>query len=387
MESKNKEFRKFIYRNDYVAIIFFYLIIFIQALLFTSFSTFLPQISTIMAKAEKILIFLYVFYALMVRITMRKLVYFLGISILAMLMFLNSGTFSVFIKLLLLTMAVPATIPSSKKITKIFAGSLLTTMLVSIGLSLIGTLPRSGATSRSITSNYQETVYFLGFNHPNAFGTFLTMLFAILIFLLYKKYKWQMIAIAPIFFILDVKIGAGTAAIGILILFCFMILPIKINGFYKIFFLLPSALTLFALWLSYNNLNQIATIINQNISSRPNVWNAYVVQYPINFINTPPQIDTSGYFGILGNGVLDGSYIYILIFWGILAWLVYNFIFISIINFSLYNKDKILFGVAILTIIMAFPESHMIMFYENVFLLFVGFYQYSFEERKECLSL
>lgn len=387
MEENNNNFQKFIMQNNYTAFIFFYLIILIQTLLFTSFNTFFPQISKILSKTETILILFYVVYALVIRITIRKIIYTIITLLIIVVMLSHSGTFSSFIKLLLLAIAVPATIPSSRNITKVFGWAMCTTMLISISLSLVGILPQSGTTSRSIVSSYQETVYFLGFNHPNAFGTFLTVLFAILSFLFYQNYKWKIIIIAPFFWIINVMIGAGTAAIGIVLLLIILLFPINLNKIYKILYLLPSSLTLFALWLAYNNMSSIGMILNEKVASRPNVWNAYITQFPIGFVNTPPEINTSGYFGILGNGVLDGSYIYILIFWGILAWVVYNIIFISLIKFSFDTNNKILFGIALLTIITAFPESHMIMFDENAFLLFVGFYQYPINERKECLSL
>lgn len=386
IESKN-DLQQVKKDKDSVSFTFFYFIILIQTLLFTSFSSFFPQFSNILAKLGNLLIILYVLYSLVVRMTVRRLIYTLITLSIILVTFWYSKNFSPYLKLLLLSVAVPATIPSAKNICKVFGISMVTTMIITIFFSLLGYLPKSGTTSKSIFSDYQETVYFLGFNHPNAFGTFLSILFAILAFLFYEQHKWRVVLIAPIFFLINIGIGAGTAAVSIVLITIILILPIKLKKIYKVLYILPSAFTLFSLWLSYHNTSNLGNIINEKIAARPNVWNAYVTQYPMGLVNLPPQINNSGFLGILGNGVLDGSYIYILIFWGILAWLVYNWIFIALIKFSIDTNSKVLFGIALSTIITAFPESHVIMFYENVFLLFVGFYQYSTIERKKCLEL
>lgn len=384
---KHNNFQLFLEKNDFLAFIFLYLIIFIQTMLFTSFSTFSPQIAILLAKLLNVIIIGYVIYGLIFRLTIRKLVYFSIISLIILVMFWQQKEFSPFIKLLLLSATVPATIPSSHSIAKIFGLAMGTTLIITIFLSLLGYLPETGTNSRSMFSSYQETVYFLGFNHPNAFGTFISMLFAIVAYIFYEKHKWNILLCAIILFLLNIKIGANTAAVGIIIVISIAILPHSFNKYYKLLYILPSMLTLFSLWLSYNNTSALGTFFNEKVASRPNVWHAYVNQYPIQFVNNPPQVDTNGYFGILGNGVLDGSYIYILIFWGILSWIVYNFIFISLVKFSIDTKNKVLLGIAVLTMVTAFPESHMIMFYENVFLLFFGFFQYPKNVITKCLEL
>ncbi|MCZ9310871.1 hypothetical protein PAF15_02640 [Weissella koreensis] len=387
MMEENKELQQYPGRIDLISFVFFYLIILIQTILFTSFNTFFPHMSILMAKLVNILIILYFIYSILIKITRRKIIFTLIVLLIILSTVWYSGVFSPYIKLLILSVAVPATIPSARNISKIFGIAMVTTMIITIWLSINGALPQSGTASRSMISNYQETVYFMGFNHPNAFGTFLSMIMMIFTFLFYKKYKWRVIIGLLLFAVIDIYIGAGTASFSILILMIILFLPIKLKKIYKIFYLLPTIVTLFSLWLSCNNTSNLGNFINTKVASRPNVWNAYITQYPIGFINKPPMVDVGGYSGILGNGVLDGSYIYILIFWGILSWIIYNFIFISLLKFSIDINNKALFGIAIAIIINAFPESHMIMFYENVFLLFVGFYQYSIIERRKILEL
>ncbi|MBZ6014016.1 hypothetical protein KIJ04_04555 [Leuconostoc gelidum subsp. gelidum] len=380
---ENNNFQALFKNNNYIAFVLFYLIILIQSFLFTSFGTFFPYNSVMLSKLVNLLIVFYVIYGIMIQLTIRKIIYTLVILLIVLLTFWKLRIFSPYIKLLLLSIAVPATIPSGKKIAGIFSSALVTTMVTTIVFSLLGYLPQSGTMSKSIFSNYQETVYFLGFSHPNAFGTFLSMIFASFMFLFYKKHKWIMVMIALATFVINVAIGAGTAATATLLIFIISIIPIKL---YKITYLLPLALATFALWLSYDNNSALGVIINEKIASRPNVWNAYTSQYPIKLISDPIQVNTDGYFGILGNGVLDGSYIYVLIFWGILALIVYIVIFMVLIKFSIDTKNKVLFAIAVMIIVSAFPESHMIMFYENIFLLFIGFYQYPMDERNKYLQ-
>ena len=380
---ENNNFQSLFKNNNYIAFVLFYLVMLIQSFLFTSFGTFFPYHAVLLSKLVNLLIIFYVIYGIIIQITARKLIYISVILLIVLLTFWKLRIFSPYIKLLLLSIAVPATIHSGKKIVGIFALALLTTMSITIALSLLGYLPQSGTTSKSIFSTYQETVYFLGFSHPNAFGTFLSMIFASFMFLFYKKHRWIMFMIAPVVFATNVAIGAGTAAVSTLLVFIISVMTVK---FYKITYLLPLCLATFALWLSYYNNSVFGMIINEKIASRPNVWNAYTSQYPIKLISDPIHVNTDGYSGILGNGVLDGSYIYVLIFWGLMALILYIVIFITLIKFSIDTKNKVLFAISVMIIVSAFPESHMIMFYENIFLLFIGFYQYPMDERNKYLQ-
>lgn len=383
---KNNYFHLETKKGDVLSFVFLYCIIMIQTLLITSFGKFFPQMTILLSKLVNIMIVVYFIYGFFIRLTIRKLIYFSVVSLVTLSFFWQQKGFSAFIQLLLLSAAVPSTILSSHKIVNIFGLAMGSTTGVTIVLSLMGYLPISGTASQSMFSSYQEIVYFLGFTHPNTLGTFITMIFATIAYSFYKKYKWGTLLLSVILFFLNIGIGADTAAVGIVILETIIMLPNKLNKFYKILYLLPSILTLFAVWLSVNNTSLLGEFFNNKVSSRPNIWNAYIFQYPIRFINLSPHVDTSSSLGILGNGALDGSYIYILIFLGTLSWIIYNFIFIILIKFGVELKDKALLGVALLTIITAFPESHMIMFYENIFLLFIGFFQYPIYMRRKLLE-
>lgn len=383
----NDHFQSFLKNDNYIAFVLLYLVVFIQSFLSTSFGAFFTYQAGLLSKLVNILIIVFVIYGISVQLTIRKLIYISIIFAIILLTLWKLHTFSPYIKLLLLSVAVPATISSARKIVKVSSFALITTMTLAVMLSLLGLLPESGTASKSIFSNYQEIVYFFGFSHPNAFGTFLAMIFISFMFLFYKKHKWIMSMLFVMVFTTDIAVGAGTAMVSVLVVFLISILPIKLDGIAaKVTYVLPLGLTAFALWLSYYNSSSVGMVVNEKISSRPNVWNAYISQYPIKLFNNPIQVNTDGYFGILGNGAFDGSYIYVLIFWGIMALIVYIVIFMSLIKFSIDIKNKVLYAIAIMIIITNFPESQMIMFYENIFLLFIGFYQYPLEERKKYLN-
>ncbi|GEB41023.1 hypothetical protein [Leuconostoc lactis] len=340
---------------------------------------------------ETWLILFFVGYALFVKITYRKLIFALIILSIAMYSQVISGTSTPFIKLLMLIVAVPRTIPSVRAIIKTFGIAMSTTLILTIFLSIVGYLPISGETSRVLFSNYQETVYFFGFTHPNIFGTFLTTIFMILYFLYFKRTPKLVISVAIIFLIIDKVIAAGTASVGIAMILVLTFIhsvgkkQIWLGRFGKLGYFLPLILTAFSFWLADNNTSQLGMFINEKIASRPNIWHAYLTQYPIKVFNTIPDIQLDGINTILGNGALDGGYIYVLINFGIIAWIVYTIIFDCLIKIGIQSNNFQLYSIALVIILMSFPESHMIMFFENVFLILFGFYQYPKSQRIQLL--
>lgn len=369
----------------------FFVIIFIQTLLFTSFGRFFPSVAQILAKAETWLVFFFMIYALFIKATWRKTIFALIILAIAVYSQMVSGTSTPFTKLLMLLIAVPRTIPSIRTIVKTFGLAMATTFILTIILSLLGYLPISGETSRVPLAKYQEVVYFLGFTHPNIFGTFLTTMFMVLYFLYFKRNPKLVVSVAVILLLIDKIITAGTALVGIVLILILIFIhsmekkQVWKGKFGKIIYSLPVALTLFSFWLAYNNKSPLGTFINKNIASRPDIWNAYLTHYPIKMFNTAPKIQLDGINTILGNGALDGGYIYVLIYWGIVAWIFYIIMFSSLIKMSIESNNFQLYSIAFVIILMSFPESHMIMFFENVFLILFGFYQYPKNERIQLL--
>lgn len=359
----------------------FYLIILLQTMLFTSLGRVYPVPVQYLGKLELLLILGLLFYSLLLTITLRKILFASLIFLLILVSTKYYGSTTPYTKLLILIVAVPSAIPSPKKILKIFGFAMLTTFVLTIGMSLIGVLPMSGVTSKVLFSSYQETEYFFGFTHPNIFGTFLTSLYLIFYFLNFNDNKFKVTLIGIIIFFIDIVINAGTAASGILLVLLLSLFLRRFNIMYKIAYVFPILLTVFSFWLAYNNSSALGRLINTKIASRPDIWNVYLLQFPINIFNREPNIQLDAYNPILGNGALDGGYIYILIYWGILAFIVYYLIFCSILKISFETHNIELYCIGLVIIIMAFPESHMVMFFENVFLIFIGFFQYSSTDR------
>ncbi|WP_370672665.1 hypothetical protein [Leuconostoc lactis] len=369
----------------------FFIIIFIQTLLFTSFGRFFPSAAQVLAKAETWLVFFFMIYALFIKATWRKTIFAVIILAIAIYSQMVSGSSTPFTKLLMLLIAVPRTIPSIRTIVKTFGLAMATTFLLTIVLSLLGYLPISGETSRVPFAKYHEVVYCFGFTHPNAFGTLLTAMFMMLYFLYFKKRPKLVISAGIIVVLIDKIITADTALIGaaliLLLIFSHSLTKWQIwqGKFGSIAYDLPVVLTLLSIWLAYHNKSALGTFINKLISSRPDVWHAYLTQYPIKMFNATPNIKLDGIHTILGNGVLDGGYIYVLMNWGIVALLLYIIMFSSLIKMSIESNNFQLYSIALVIILMSFPESHMIMFFENVFLILFGFYQYPKNERIQLL--
>lgn len=57
----------------------------------------------------------------------------------------------------------------------------------------------------------------------------------------------------------------------------------------------------------------------------------------------------------------------------------------SLIKMSIESNNFQLYSIAIVIILMNFPESHIIMFFEDVFLILFGFYQYPKNERLQLV--
>lgn len=347
----------------------FFIIIFIQTLLFTSFFRSPSSAAQVLAKADTWLVFFFMIYALFIKATWRKTIF----------------------ALIILAIAVPRTIPSIRTIVKTFGLAMATTFLFTIVLSLLGYLPISGETARVPFAKYHEVVYLFGFTHPNAFGTLLTTMFMMLYFLYFKKSPKLVISAGIIVVLIDKIITADTALIGtaliLILIFSHSLTKWQIwqGKFGSIAYTLPVILTLLSVWLAYQNKSALGTFINKIISSRPDVWHAYLTQYPIKMFNAAPSIKLDGIHTILGNGVLDGEYIYVLMNWGIVALLLYIIMFSSLIKMSIESNSFQLYSIALVIILMSFPESHMIMFFENVFLILFGLYQYPKSERLQLL--
>lgn len=381
--------------TNYVLVLYGTLIFF-RIIQFSSFPANFPSIDRILSYAD------YTIYGLITLIyligfqkTVRQLLW-LGIAlVLAVPAGLQSGFKTDYVILLLLSVTLFGCQVHLDQLARAQARGILLGMAAVISMSIIHLLPMSGTASKvySFQSNYQETVYFWGFNHPNAFGTIFTLAMTAIYFgrrpLQTKLFSFVFILVC----LFDIKIGAGTAAVGALIMFlgaASSALSKRFNGLLSFVTHLSVVMfPTFAIWVGFNGYTNFSLWINSFISSRPTIWYYYLHLKSLNLFTQPPEIDLSiGAKAVLGNGVLDGSYVYALVYWGIvpLLVLIMSFWFLAGVHSGDAKYDWSKNFLVIATAIMAFPESHTIFFFENVFILAIGIIQIPPSKRAEFLG-
>lgn len=262
-------------------------------------------------------------------------------------------------------------------------------------MAILGILPKGGFASKvtSMQSSYLEIEYFWGFKHPNAFGTLLMVL--LILSVLAFPYLKQRVFVSLGFScaLICIVVAAGTAAVGAGIVTLGLLCKTLIQRYQKLFTLfagiLVCSMPVFSVWVSKNPYSSIGIFINTHVSSRTMVWNFYTSRFPIKLIANPLQIDLSlGGSGVLGNGVLDGSYIYVLLHWGILALLLLSLSWLLMLAQNKITGDLGYFIIIIVatSAIVAFPESHVLFFYENILCIGLGTIQLSHSERKHAFT-
>lgn len=282
-----------------------------------------------------------------------------------------------------------------QQIAESYFWGLVSAQLTIIFLSLVNILPRSGYASKvsSYQSNYREIEFFWGFEHPNAFGTMLMAIFFAMIIAFPGIRNRLKILIGVILFTICVYIAAGTAAVGILIVSVGLVfnqaLQKHMTFYTYVAGMMACLLPIFSVWVGTHVNSGVSRLISAHVASRPQVWNFYLLRYPIKFISDSFSIDLSlAGTPVLGNGALDGAYIYTLVHWGIFilivllaSWLVLLYEAYHYSNFS-----YLVILICATYIIIAFPESPALFFYENFCCLGLGLLQLSREEKINALS-
>lgn len=378
-----------------VALFSYFIVVSSRIMLFSSISSFMPHFSSILKYlAMFFAMFIVIVYIIDFPKTLRQLICIItGFTLSFIVMYTNGlqNNFSMAIFLGLSLFGIHLTL---RKVAYIQAIGMLFGSIIVIVFSLVGLLPKSGFASKVylFQSSYQETVYFLGFNHPNAFGTIITM--GLILFCLGNdSSRKSFMIITGICAVMDFKVGANTAMMAALLIFMGLILTpwrdrLYRYGYFLITFLLVG-LPLLSIWLGINAGTQIGQWVSNRVSARPPIWGYYLSLNPMKLIAIPPQLDLSiGGVSVVGNGVLDGSYIYALVYWGILAliliiiawklWIPY------IQHPSTFQWILLLFIFAVT--VMSFPESHMISYYENTFILGIGLIQFSSSKRSVLIN-
>lgn len=391
---KNKPINmSFPYLNSYFG---FGIVLFIQALNLSSIGDFYPSILTIITRLSQLITLeMVIVYLLCTKLTIRRVVILGSMVVFSIIVMFKSGTSNILVLAILLGITVFGVSIKFQDIAKLYFFTLLSVHIVITVLSLIGKLPQSGFASKvySFQSSYQEIEYFWGYAHPNAFGTMMLILLIAFIFAFPNKKKSTKLILSLLVLALCTRVTAGTAASGALIITLGIILePIIIRfsrAVYRISIGTMILIPIFSIWVGINSTTKIALLINRYVQSRPMIWNYYLTQFPIDFFASRLKIDLSiAGGGVIGNGVLDGSYIYVLLHWGIVALLLMLFSwFMFLKSYKQAGKmGPMLLVLGVMTVVIAFPESHMVFYYENILCLGIGLLQLNKEELAEVMT-
>lgn len=393
--SINKFNAQLLNTSEYVVLFSYFILIVSKVMLFTSIVAFMPVL-TIVLKYMSIcsIILITCIYLINFNKTWRQVTcLFLGFSFAFFEMY-KTGLQNNFSMALVLGLSLFGVNCTLRKLACVQGIGMLIGSGISILLSLVHVLPQSGFASRvSLSqSTYQETEYFYGFNHPNSFGVTLTM--GILIFCLGKSVsKSRMIIILIGCIFMDYFVGADTVMVAaVLILLGLILTPLRSKLYLYgcwVTSLLLVILPLICIWLGINSGTVIGQKISNIIASRPPIWNYYLSLNPIQLIANPPKLDLSiASKGVIGNGALDGAYIYTLVYWGVLALILLIAGWLVWIPFKKNPSEfqwLLLLFIFVVTV-MNFSESHMLSYYENTFVLGVGLLQYSSSKRSMLIN-
>lgn len=395
-DSRIKKFNaQFLNTSEYIVLFSYFTLIVSRVMLFTSIVEFMPVL-TVTLKYVAFCSFSLIacVYLINPNKTWRQIVCLcLGFGFAFFEMY-KTGLQNNFSMALILGLSLFGINCTLKKIAYTQGVGMLIGSCIPILLSLVHVLPKSGFASRVslAQSTYQETEYFLGFNHPNSFGVTLTM--GILLFCLGKsvsKSKMLIILVGCIF--MDYFIGADTVMVAAIIILLGLILTPLRSKLYLygcwvtrlLFVILP----LLCIWLGINSGTAIGQKVSNIIASRPPIWNYYLLLNPIKLIANPPKLDLSiAGTGVIGNGALDGAYIYTLVYWGVLALILLIAGWLVWIPFKKNPSEfqwLLLLFILVVTV-MNFSESHMLSYYENTFVLGVGLLQYSSSKRSMLIN-
>ncbi|WP_436644997.1 hypothetical protein [Latilactobacillus sakei] len=395
-DSKIKKFNaQFLNTSEYIVLFSYFILIVSRVMLFTSIVEFMPVLTvTLKYVAFCSVSLIACVYLVNPNKTWRQIVCLcLGFGFAFFEMY-KTGLQNNFSMALILGLSLFGVNCTLRKIAYTQGVGMLIGSCIPILLSLVHVLPKSGFASRVslAQSTYQETEYFFGFNHPNSFGVTLTM--GILLFCLGKsvsKSKMLIILVGCIF--MDYFIGADTVMVAAIVILLGLILTPLRNKLYLygcwvtrlLFVILP----LLCIWLGINSGTAIGQKVSNIIASRPPIWNYYLLLNPIKLIANPPKLDLSiASTGVIGNGALDGAYIYTLVYWGVLALILLIVGWLIWIPFKKNPSEfqwLLLLFIFVVTV-MNFSESHMLSYYENTFVLGVGLLQYSSSKRSILIN-
>lgn len=362
-------------------------LVFIRVVLFSSFSSIYSSIGHILHYFTYVpLLLILLLYVFCFKKSKRQLIIAGVFTFIIFLGGLRGDLFSDFNIMLFLSLA----LLGSGLVLQQIALAQSISMLLALGgisvLSLLGFLPKSGASSKlySFQTAYNEILYFFGFNHPNVYGNILTMAIIALFFGLGCRYHKEFTILMFLVFLTDLKIGSNTAGVGAFIFFVGLALSSSTHYFSQIIDfstkVLIITLPIFAFWIGYHSYNNLSQWLNNRIASRPSIWSYYLNSFGIHLFAKPPVFDLSvGASGVTGNGALDGLYVYSVIYWGLVPLIIIclSFWVLATLNIDKGRLKWFTTFLALSITVMAFPESHMGFFFENIFILSIGLLQFS----------
>lgn len=386
---------QFLNPSEYIVLFSYFMLIVSKVMLSTSIVAFMPVLTIILKyMALFSVILITCVYLINFNKTWRQVIcLFLGFSF-ALFEMYKTGLQNNFSMALILGLSLFGVNCTLKKLTYVQGVGMLIGSGIPILLSLVHLLPLSGFASRVslAQSTYQEIEYFFGFNHPNSFGVTLTM--GILLFCLGKSVsKSRMVIILIGCILMDYFIGADTVMVAsVIILLGLILTPLRSKLYLYgcwVTRLLLVILPLICIWLGINSGTAIGQKISNIIASRPPIWNYYLTLNPIKLIATPPKLDLSiASKGVIGNGALDGAYIYTLVYWGVLALILFTVGWLIWIPFKKNPSEfqwLLLLFIFVVTV-MNFSESHMLSYYENTFVLGMGLLQFGSSKRSMLIN-
>ena len=228
-----------------------------------------------------------------------------------------------------------------------------------------------------------------GFSHPNMLGMMLFILCSEMVYLNIPKNK----VVKIIIIILNILINhffivSYTSEIAIMFLLVFFIFWNKekiVKNKFRLISLLPIFIFAISLYLTYlYNINDLLGVkLNRILSNRLYYYNLFMNKYPITLFGTKIDIIYSSNNNIKFM-VLDNSYLFILLRYGIIVFTIFMYSLIKLVNLIM-NKfnNKIVVMIMLIYIVISFSETYLFKIHFNPFILY--FSSLLFNKTKEEL--
>ena len=224
----------------------------------------------------------------------------------------------------------------------------------------------------------------MGFMHPNSFGLYIFSIYADIIYIRYKKLDFKDFILGILLFLIIIFTSRSrTSSFGIVLLYFLTFISKKIKKTEKlnknIAIIAPLFFLILVIFLIYKyNSSKLYINLNEFLSMRLYYWRQFYNNYKVNLFGNKVYY-VGSYEAFHYNRtprILDNSYLYIILNYGVFGYIALYYIFIKIINKAYLNKNNVIIIIMLSYFILGFSEVIIFSFYLNVFILY--FY--------ECLS-